>query len=111
MTAATGSVMGGAPKALEVAQRVVADEHHVAAATAIAAVGATTRDVGFAAKTGRAVTAGTGSHFNSCAIVQHQSQAFPARAERAALQLFSESTFTTLPRRPVVNCRVPAARA
>jgi hypothetical protein len=44
--------MGGAPEALQVAQRVVADEHHVAAATAIAAIRATTRNVCFAAEAG-----------------------------------------------------------
>ncbi len=111
MAAATGPVVGRAPKALQVAQRVVADEHHIAAATAVAAVGAATRYVRFAAEASRAVAAGACPHFDSCAIVQHQSQASPARTTGGLLQLFSESTFTTLPRRPVVNCRVPAARA
>ena len=51
--AAPGPVVRAAPEALQVAQRVVAHEHHVAPAPAVAAVGAAARDVGLAAEARR----------------------------------------------------------
>ena len=58
-----------AAEALEVAQRVVADEHDVAAATAVAAVGAALGDVGLAAEAEAAVAAGAGLHVDARTIV------------------------------------------
>ena len=61
-----------APERLQVAQRVVADEHDVAAAAAVAAVGAAARHVRFAAEAHAAVAAGAGLDVDSRAIVQHR---------------------------------------
>ena len=72
VAAAPGAVVGLAPEALQVAQRVVADEHDVAAAPAVAAVGAAARHVRFAAEAHAAVAAGAGLDVDSRAIVQHR---------------------------------------
>ena len=71
MAAAAGAVVAAALEPLQVAQRSVAHDHHVAAATAVAAVGAAARDVRFAAEAHAAVTAGAGLHMDSRAIVKH----------------------------------------
>ena len=60
MAAAPRLECDAAPEALEVAQRVVAHEHHVAAAAAVAAVGAALGHVGLAAEAQAAVAAGAG---------------------------------------------------
>jgi hypothetical protein len=72
VTAAPGAVMRLAPKRLQVAQRVVAHQHDSATATAVAAVGPATRNVGFTAKAHASVSAGARLDVDSRAIVQHR---------------------------------------
>jgi hypothetical protein len=72
VTAAPGAVVGLAPKALQVAQRIVAYEHDRAAATAVAAVWSTARHMCFAAEAHAAVSAGARLDVDSRAIVQHR---------------------------------------
>ena len=69
--AAPGAVVGAALEALQVAQRVVAHDTHVAAAPAVAAVGPAARDVRFAAEAHAAVAAGAGLDVDPRAIVEH----------------------------------------
>jgi NADP-dependent 3-hydroxy acid dehydrogenase YdfG len=76
--------MGSAPEALQVAQRVLAHDHDLAAAPAVTAVGAATGDVGFAAEARAAVAAGPGLDVDPRAIVEHADHRDSrARAERA----------------------------
>ena len=53
-------VVRGPPVGLQIAQRVVADEHDIAAAAAVAAVGSAPGDVGLPAEAEAAVAAGSG---------------------------------------------------
>ena len=69
--AAPGAVVRAAPEALQVAQRLVADEHDVTSAPAVASVGTAARDVRFAAEARTAVAAGAGLYVNPRAIVKH----------------------------------------
>ena len=73
VAAAPGPVVGLAPERLQVAQRVVAHEHDVAAAPAVAAVGPAARHVRFAAEARAAVAAGAGLHVDPRAVVEHRS--------------------------------------
>ena|ERR1700727_2398549 len=73
MAPAAGSIVGLAPEALQVAQRVVTHEDHLAAPSPIATVGATPGNVRFTAEAGRAIPAGTGPHFDPGAVVKHLS--------------------------------------
>src|SRR5580704_830317 len=68
MSAALGAEVRAAPEMLEVAVGVVADEHDVAAASTVAAVGATLRDVSFAPEAHATVAAATGLNVDSCSI-------------------------------------------
>ncbi len=61
--------LAAAAVALEVAHRVIADEHHVAAAPAIPAVGTPSGHVSFPAEAEAAVAAGAGSDFNAGSIL------------------------------------------
>ncbi len=69
VTAPAGLEVRLAPEALEIAQRVVAHEHHVAAAAAVAAVGSALGHVRFAAEAQAAVTATAGHHVDSSAVL------------------------------------------
>ena len=71
VTAAAGMEVAPAPEGLQVAQRVVADEHDSATMAAIAAVGAAARHVRFAAEALAAVSAGARLHMDPRAIVEH----------------------------------------
>jgi hypothetical protein len=62
-------MVGLAREPLQVAQRVVAEQHHVPPAPPIAAVGSAARDVRFAAEARAAVAAGTGLDMDPRAIV------------------------------------------
>ncbi len=57
---------------LEVAQRRVADQHHIGTAAAVAAVGSAARHVGLAAEGDTAVPAGTALHEDLGAVVEHR---------------------------------------
>ena len=61
-----------APVALQIAQRVVAQDHDVAAAPAVTAVGTALRHMGFAAEAHAAVAAGAGLHVDPRAVMEHQ---------------------------------------
>src|SRR5207244_8854394 len=76
--AALGAKMRAAVEGLQVAQRVVALEHDVAAAPAVAAVRPALGDVGLAAEAGAAVTAAPGAHVDPGSIVQHGLPILPA---------------------------------
>ena len=69
--AALGAVMRHAAEGLQVAQRVVADEDHVATAAAVAAVGAALGHMGLAPEGQRTVAAAPGPDLDSRAIGQH----------------------------------------
>ena len=69
--AAIGAVMATPAEGLQVAQRVVAAQDHVAAAAAIAAVGATLRYMGLAPEGQRTIAAAPGPDLDSRAIGQH----------------------------------------
>ena len=69
VAAAPGLEVREAAEALEVAQRVVADEHDVAAAPAVAAVWAALGDVGLAAEAEAAVAAGAGRNVDARTIL------------------------------------------
>ena len=71
MPAALGAVLAAPAEGLQVAQRVVAAQDHVAAAAAVAAVGAALGDVGFAPEGQRTVAAAPGPDLDSRAIGQH----------------------------------------
>ena len=69
--AALGAEVGAPPEALQVAQVVVAAQHHVAAAPAVAAVGPALGHVRLAAERQAAVAAGAGADFDpalSCSM-------------------------------------------
>ena len=69
MAAAPSLEVSRASVALEVAHRVVADEDHVAAAAAVAAVGSAAGHVGFPPEAETAVAAGTGLDVNASAVL------------------------------------------
>src|SRR5271166_5915061 len=71
MAAATCAVVALALEALQVSQRLVAHDEHIAAAPAVAAVGTAARHVRFAAEAHAAVAAGSGLDVDPRAIVQH----------------------------------------
>ena len=71
MPAPIGAVVTAPAEGLEVAQRVVAAQDHVAAAAAIAAVGATLGDMGLAPEGQRTIAAAPGPDLDSRAIGQH----------------------------------------
>jgi hypothetical protein len=64
--------MGPAPEALQIAQRVVAQDHDVPAAPPVPAVGSALRDMGFPAEAHAAVAAGAGLHMDPRAVMEHQ---------------------------------------
>jgi large conductance mechanosensitive channel len=64
--------MRAAAEMLQVAQRVVADEHDVSPAPAVPAVGAALGHVGLAPEAQAAITAGTGLHVNSRTILHRR---------------------------------------
>jgi hypothetical protein len=66
-----GAIVGLAPELLQVAQRIVTHEHHLSAASAVAAVGAAPRHVRFAAEARTAVAAGACLNVDSRVIVKH----------------------------------------
>ena len=66
-----GLVVGPALEALQVAQRVVAEQHDVAAAAAVAAVGAAARHVGLAAEGEAAVPAAAALDEDARLVVEH----------------------------------------
>jgi hypothetical protein len=74
MTAALGAVVSLATEALQVAQRVVAEEDDRAAVAAVAAVGTAAGYVGFAAEAHASVAPGTRLDVNSRAVVKHRDQ-------------------------------------
>ena len=61
-----------AAERLQVAQVVVAAQHDVAAAAAVAAVGPALGDVGLAAERQAAVAAGARLHFDPGTVVEHE---------------------------------------
>jgi hypothetical protein len=69
VTAAAGLEVRATPEALEVAQRVVAHEHNVAAAPAVAAVGAALGHVGLAPEAEAPVAAGSGRYVDARSIL------------------------------------------
>jgi hypothetical protein len=68
--AAPGAVVG-LRRGLQVAQRLVTEDEHVSAASAVAAVGAAARNVRFAAEADGAVSAGARLYVDSRAVVEH----------------------------------------
>ena len=72
VAAAVGPVVGAALEGLQVAQRVVAAQHDVAAAAAVAAVGAALGDVRLAAEGEAAVAAPARAHLDACPVGEHQ---------------------------------------
>ena len=71
VAAAVGAVVRAALEGLQVAQRVVAAQHHVAAAAAVAAVGPALGHVRLAAERQTAVPTGSGAHFDSGLVGEH----------------------------------------
>jgi hypothetical protein len=71
VAAALGAEVRAAAEALEVAQVVVAAQHHVAAAAAVAPVGPALWHVRLAPEREAAVAARTGADLDACAVVQH----------------------------------------
>src|SRR4051794_29803707 len=71
VAAALGAEVRSSPERLQVAQRVVAAQDDIAAAAAVAAVGAALGDVRLAAERQRAVAAGAGSDLQVGAIREH----------------------------------------
>jgi hypothetical protein len=72
MATALGAEVRAAPKVFEVAVGVVADQHDVAAMTAVAAVGSALGHVGFAPEAHASVAAATGLNVYSCSIFHMQ---------------------------------------
>jgi NADP-dependent 3-hydroxy acid dehydrogenase YdfG len=66
---APGLEVGPAPEGLEVAQGVIADEHHVAAAAAVPAVRPALGDVGLAPEAQAAIATGSGLNVYASAIL------------------------------------------
>ena len=71
VAAAFGLVAPAAPEGLQVAQRVVAAQHDVAAAAAVAAVGPALGHARLAPEGQRPVAAPSGLDLDPCAIGQH----------------------------------------
>ena len=71
VAAALGAEVRAAAEGLQVAQVVVAAQHDVAAAAAVAAVGAALGHVRLAPEGQAAVAARAGADLDSCAVVQH----------------------------------------
>ena len=71
VAAALGAVVRAALEGLQVAQRVVAAQHDVAAAAAVAAVGPALGHVRLAAERQAAVPAASGAHFDSGPVGEH----------------------------------------
>src|SRR6202035_3014567 len=71
MPTPTGTVLSLAPKALQVAQRVLAEEHHRSSTPPVSPIGTTARDVRFTAEARAAVAAGARLDVNPRAIVEH----------------------------------------
>jgi NADP-dependent 3-hydroxy acid dehydrogenase YdfG len=69
MAAAAGLEVRAAAECLQVAERVVADEHHVAATSAVASIGATLGHVGLAAEAQASVPAASGLNVNTGSIM------------------------------------------
>ncbi len=67
----------------EIAPRLVADEHHVAAAPAVAAVGPAARHVRLAAKRDHAVAAGAGLDVDLGPVVEHRLHRSRGNAQRS----------------------------
>ena len=72
VAAALGAVVGAALERLQVAQRVVAAQHDVAAAAAVAAVRAALGDVRLPPERDDAVAAPAGADFDPRAVGEHQ---------------------------------------
>jgi hypothetical protein len=72
VTSARGLEVRPALEGLQVAQRVVAEQHHGAAVPAVAAVGAAARDVGLAAEGQAAVPAGSRLNEDASLVVEHR---------------------------------------
>jgi hypothetical protein len=62
-------VARGSPVGLQIAQRIVADEHDIATATAVAAVGSAPRNVGLPAEAETAVSTGSGRDMDARSIL------------------------------------------
>jgi NADP-dependent 3-hydroxy acid dehydrogenase YdfG len=77
MTAPAGLVMQSPAKARQVAQRVVAHEHHVSATRSVAAVRTALGDMGLAAEAEAPVTPRTGLNVDPRAIVHPSNMADP----------------------------------
>ena len=71
VTPAVGLVVRAALEGLQVAQRVVAHEHDVAAVPAVAAVGPAARHVRLAAERQAAVSAAPRLNEDPCLVVEH----------------------------------------
>ncbi len=71
VAAAVGLVVGAALEGLQVAQRVVADQHDVAAAPTVAAVGTAARHVRLAPEGQAAVAAAARLDPDPCLVVEH----------------------------------------
>jgi hypothetical protein len=69
VTPATGLEVRAAPEALQVTERVVANEHHVAAAPSVAAVRSTLGDVRLAAETEAAIAPAAGMDVDARTIL------------------------------------------
>ena len=72
VAAAVGAEVGATAEGLQVAQRVVDAQDDVAAAAAVAAVGAALGDVRLAAEREGAVAAGARADFQMCPIGEHR---------------------------------------
>jgi hypothetical protein len=72
MTTAIGLVVRSALEGLQVAQRVVADQHDRPTASAVAAVGTASRNVRLAAERHAAVSAAPGLDQDARLVVEHQ---------------------------------------
>jgi hypothetical protein len=73
MPATPSPIVRLAPKALQIAQRAVANDRNLTPTPPIAAIGPTARNVRFAAEASGAIAAGPGPNFDSCAIIEHPS--------------------------------------
>jgi len=85
VTAAPGLEVGAAAEALEVAQRVVADEHDIAAAATVAAVGTALGHVGLAPEAEATVAAGSGPDVDARSILHASivsAEAHPVQSRR-----------------------------
>jgi hypothetical protein len=69
VTTASGLEMRPPPVALEVPERSVADQDHIAAASTVAAVRTPLRDVGFAPEARRAIASGPSLNMDTSPIL------------------------------------------